>query len=156
MDLSNKLKEFFEYMKYENITAVEIANKIGISKKTLSNYINGDAYIPLKHLNNISNILDVSVDYIIGLSKNKKYDDSIKIDNLDSKLIGKRLKDIRKELKLSQSDLANIIGINKSSISRYESGESLILTICLYTICYKYNISVDYILGKTEENNLKK
>ena len=144
------IKNFFEEIKIEkNITATSIANKLNISKSTLSNYINGDAYIPLEHLNSISNILSIPIDYILGLSSNKNIKFK-KIKNLEPKKIGERLKNIRKELKLTQEKIAKTIGINKSSISRYESGENLILTIALYTICHKYHISADYLLGKID------
>lgn len=156
MNISNNLKEFLENKKIDKITATSIANYLGISKKTLSNYVNGDAYIPLNHLNKLSNLFDVSIDYLIGLTDKENYKDNIKIDSLDPISIGQRLKETRKNLKVSQEQVAHIIGVNKSSISRYEHGETLILTICLYTFCQKYNISSDYIIGKNKNSILKK
>ncbi len=150
MEISDNLKKLFEKLKNENITATEIAKKLNISKKTLSNYINGDAYIPIEHLNNLSNILNTSIDYILGLSKNIKYSKYKNIENLNPIEIGSRIKKYRKENKITQDKLAQSIGITKSSISRYESGKNLILTICLYTICKKYHISADYLLGKID------
>ena len=156
MNISNNLKEFLENKKIDKITATSIANYLGISKKTLSNYVNGDAYIPLNHLNKLSNLFDVSIDYLLGLTERETYKDNIKIDSLDPVSIGQRLKETRKNLKVSQEQVAHIIGVNKSSISRYEHGETLILTICLYTFCQKYNISSDYIIGKNKNSILKK
>ena len=119
MDLFKNLKRFFEELKdTKNITATSIANSLNISKKTLSNYINGDAYIPLEHLNSISNILDTPIDYILGFS-NKSHNKNIK-----------------------KVELLNPIEIGTS--------KNLILTISLYTICKKYNISADYLLGKSD------
>ena len=156
MDIANNLKNFLEIKKIDKITASSIANYLGISKKTLSNYVNGDAYIPLTHLNKLCNFFNVSIDYLLGLTQEENYKDNIKIDNLDSISIGKRLKETRKNLKISQEQVANIIGVNKSSISRYEQGSTLILTICLYTYCQKHNISSDYIIGKNKNVYLKK
>ena len=156
MNISNNLKEFLENKKIDKITATSIANYLGISKKTLSNYVNGDAYIPLNHLNKLSNLFDVSIDYLLGLTEKETYKDNIKIDSLDPVSIGQRLKETRKNLKVSQEQVAHIIGVNKSSISRYEHGETLILTICLYTFCQKYNISSAYIIGKNKNSILKK
>ena len=156
MNISNNLKEFLENKKIDKITATSIANYLEISKKTLSNYVNGDAYIPLNHLNKLSNLFDVSIDYLLGLTEKETYKDNIKIDSLDPVSIGQRLKETRKNLKVSQEQVAHIIGVNKSSISRYEHGETLILTICLYTFCQKYNISSDYIIGKNKNSILKK
>ncbi len=35
-------------------------------------------------------------------------------------------------------------------ITNYENGKHLIATPFLYTICSKYNISADYLLGKID------
>ena len=69
MNISDNLKQFLEDKKLDKITASSIAQYLGISNKTLSNYVNGDAYIPLTHLNKLSNLFDVSLDYLMGLSK---------------------------------------------------------------------------------------
>lgn len=37
-------------------------------------------------------------------------------------LIGSKIKERRKQMKLSQGDLANALGINQSMISNYETG----------------------------------
>jgi len=151
MDFSINLKSFFEQKKSENITASSIADKLNISKKTLSNYINGDAYIPLEHLNSLCNIFDVSLDYILGFNKKQQYPNSINITKLNASEIGARIKIFRKEHEISQQKLADILGLNKSSISRYESGKNLILSLPLYILCKKYNVSADYFIGKIKE-----
>lgn len=151
MNISENLKTFFESKKLDKITAKSVADYLGISKKTLSNYINGDAYIPLEHLNSLSNLFNVSIDYLLGLTDAEQYPNSTNIEKLDPQEIGKRLKIIRTEKKITQEKLAKLIGVNKSSISRYESGKSLILTVSLYTICSYYHISSDYLLGKIKE-----
>ena len=155
MDISNNLKDFFENKKIDKITATSVAKYLGISKTTLSNYINGDAYIPLIHLNKLCNLFHVSIDHLLGLSKLENYKDNIELEELNPQKIGNRLKTIRKELKINQQNIASLVGVNKSSISRYEKGETLILTIVLYTFCQKYNISADYLLGKNENPHLK-
>ena len=154
MEISNSLKDFFENKKMDKITASSVAEYLGISKTTLSNYINGDAYIPLTHLNQLCNLFHVSLDYLLGLSKSENYDDNIELEELNAKEIGTCLKSIRKDLKISQEKIATLVGVNKSSISRYESGESLILTVVLYTFCKTYHVSSDYIMGKRSQKFL--
>ena len=150
MDVAVSLQHFFEEMKLNNVSATTIAKELNISKSTLSNYTNGDAYIPLEHLNKLANIYGFSVDYILRFTKLTNYEFARKIENLDSSVVGYRLKMTRKMLKVTQEDLAKIIGTNKSSISRYENGKNMILTIALYTFCKTYKISCDYILGRTD------
>lgn len=156
MNISENLKSFLEEKKLDKITASSVAKYLGISKKTLSNYVNGDAYIPLNHLNKICNFFHVSLDYLLGLSNLENYPDNIELEKLDAKEIGNRLREIRKSNKITQDVVAKQIGVNKSSISRYENGESLILTLCLYTFCQNYSISSDYIIGKNQNIYQKK
>ena len=62
-----------------------------------------------------------------------------------------RLKIVRKENNLTQFELAKILNVDNSMLAKYEKGKYLISTPYLYTICKKYNVSADYLLGKTDE-----
>ncbi len=150
-NISDSLKSFFESKKLEGITAASVASKLNISKKTLSAYINGERYLPIEHLNNICNIFNVSADYLLGLSKKEQYSSSKYLNELNSKLIGDRIKGIRKEHKQTQEQFAHSIESNKSSFCRYEKGDNLILTFNLYLLCKFYKISADYLIGRTDE-----
>ena len=61
-----------------------------------------------------------------------------------------RLKELRKENKITQEKLADILNTNKSVICGYEKGRYIIATPFLYTIYKKYHISADYLLGKID------
>lgn len=106
--------------------------------------------IPINQLVNISNILNVSVDYILGLSNELKYQASTIID-IDKKIVGGNLKEFRHENKLTQDKLADYLKTTKSVICNYEKGRYLLATPFLYMICQKYKISADYLLGKIDE-----
>ncbi|MCI8671647.1 MAG: helix-turn-helix transcriptional regulator [Bacilli bacterium] len=104
--------------------------------------------MPTKHLNALCNYFNISVDYLFGFTNNKNYENSNnKISKTKTML---RLKELRKEYKISQSDLAESIGSAKTTISGYERGARIIATPFLYDICKKYKISADYLLGKTD------
>ena len=45
-------------------------------------------------------------------------------------------------------ELAKLLNTNHSTISAYESGKTTILTAFAYEICKKYNISMDYLIGR--------
>ena len=66
-------------------------------------------------------------------------------------LAEERLKDWRKKQKLTQTKLANALNTFHTVIVDYEHGKNLIATPFLYTICKKYHVSADYLLGKTNE-----
>lgn len=133
----------------QNKTQQEIASILGIARQTYNHYEIQDSIIPLKHLNNLANYYNVSIDYIFELTKQRKYSNFKKEINID--LSKERLKAFRKEQKLTQVKLANILNTFHTVIVDYEHGKNLIATPFLYTICKKYNISADYLLGKTND-----
>ncbi len=126
----------------------QLAKILNISKSRFSLYINEKEIIPLTYLNTLCDYFDVSLDFIFNFSKTNSYKNSQKeINKLE---VGKRLKEFRKENKLTQEKLASILNTVHPVISNYESGKFLIATPFLYTICKKYNISADYLLGKID------
>jgi len=78
--------------------------------------------------------------------KKKNYDNNKK--EIDIELSGERLKNFRKENKITQEKLASILNTTQSNIVGYEKGKFLIATPYLYEICEKYKISADYLMGK--------
>ena len=65
-------------------------------------------------------------------------------------------KELRKKLGLTQQEIAKECSISQTTYSTYESGIYLISTITIYTICTKYNISIDWIVGlKNDDYKLK-
>ena len=133
----------------QNKTQQEIASILGIARQTYNHYEIQDSIIPLKHLNNLANYYNVSIDYIFELTKQRKYSNFKKEININ--LSKERLKAFRKEQKITQVKLANILNTFHTVIVDYEHGKNLIATPFLYTICKKYKISADYLLGKIND-----
>lgn len=65
-----------------------------------------------------------------------------------------RLKELRKANRMTQSDVAKIVGIGQSGYSFWESGRSKIDDAGLRKLAALYNVSVDYLLG-TDNNQTK-
>lgn len=59
-----------------------------------------------------------------------------------------RLKELRNTRKITQADLAKLLGISKSTISMYERGERTPDFALLERICDYFNIDMDYLLGR--------
>lgn len=58
-----------------------------------------------------------------------------------------RLKKLRQEKKLSQKELADYLGINEKTISRWENGESTIKSDKAQALAKHFGVSVGYLLG---------
>ncbi|MCU5414788.1 helix-turn-helix domain-containing protein [Bacillus wiedmannii] len=67
--------------------------------------------------------------------------------------IGKRVKEIRAELKMSQSQFAESIGVSKSLISLIELSRKNPSVETINKIAKKGNVSVDYIMGRTDNRS---
>lgn len=68
--------------------------------------------------------------------------------------VPQRLRELRKSHKLTQSDLANFLNISESAYGYYEQGRNEISITNLRKLSEKYNVSVAYILGETDNPNL--
>ena len=124
-----------------------IAEKMGLKRSTYKEYELQNSIIPIIHLNEFCNFFNVSIDYILGLTSKTNYENS-KIE-IDKKTSGQRLKELRKKYKLTQKELAKVLNVDISLPSKYEHGIYPIATTYLYSLCKKYNVSADYLLGKT-------
>ncbi len=62
-----------------------------------------------------------------------------------------RLRDLREDKDLSQTQLAKVLGMSQTGYSKYETGENDIPTWVLLKLADFYNTSVDYILGRTDK-----
>ncbi|WP_250317659.1 helix-turn-helix domain-containing protein [Streptococcus infantarius] len=58
-----------------------------------------------------------------------------------------RLKELRKEKKLSQKELADYLGINEKTISRWENGESTIKSDKAQELADYFGVHIPFLLG---------
>ena len=125
-----------------------MANLLNIDRSQYGKYENEYTTIPIKHLNTLCNYFNVSIDYIFNFKDIKQYENSqLKINKEKS---GNRIKEFRKENKMSQTQPAIFLNTTFSNVSTYERKVNTISTTYLYAICKKYNISADYLLGKID------
>ncbi|KRG12146.1 helix-turn-helix domain-containing protein [Lederbergia galactosidilytica] len=65
-----------------------------------------------------------------------------------------RLSRLRKEKKLSRDDLASKLGISYSTVSKYETGTREPDFKTLEAISDIFDVTIDYLLGKSDQPNL--
>lgn len=64
-----------------------------------------------------------------------------------------RLKSERKNNNINQTQLAEKLYLDRSSISKYESGKQIPETPTLEKLADFFDVSIDYLLGKTDIRN---
>lgn len=110
------------------MTQEELGYVFGVKKATISNWENGYDIIPLNKLIKFCNLYNYSLDFV------------------DKKIIGKKLKDLRTKLGLTQQQIADECSISRATYCHYEIGMNLVSTLTLYTICKNHKISMDSFL----------
>lgn len=66
-----------------------------------------------------------------------------------------RIKDLREDRDLTQTDVAKILHITQQQYSLYESGKREMPLEYIITLSNIYNVSLDYIVGRTNIKNYK-
>lgn len=59
-----------------------------------------------------------------------------------------RIKELRKQKKVSQIELAKAVHVNQSAVSQWETGRTTPDKDCLLLLADFFHVSVDYLLGK--------
>jgi transcriptional regulator with XRE-family HTH domain len=133
-----------KYIREElEMTQDELGLVFGVTRKTISGWENAYDNMPLPKMVRFSNEYKYSLDYISGLSRKNNY--SI-LNKPNPVKIGKKLKQIRTNLQLTQQQIADECMISQTTYSNYEKGLYLITSLSLYTICYNHNLSMDNFL----------
>ena len=142
-----------ELREENNLKSKTIAETLKVHKSTYSQWEHNKIPIPTKRIIELSNFYKINIDYILYLTDKK-----INIDQkntIDLISIGKRLKEIRKELNFSLRELGEKLNTAFSSLASYERGEVLVQRDILISLGKMSNCSVDWVLGKAKEKYLK-
>ncbi|MGL5651263.1 MAG: helix-turn-helix domain-containing protein [Paraclostridium sp.] len=79
-----------------------------------------------------------------------------------NEIFGKRFKQLRHELELNQQDLVTDFNnkynynFTRVAVSQYENGKRIPEIDALTSFAEYFGVSVDYLLGRTDERNIKK
>lgn len=65
--------------------------------------------------------------------------------------IGQRMQRLRIELGMSQEALGEALGVGRSTVIRYESGQTLPNSDVILRLCAVFGVSADYLLGLKDE-----
>lgn len=69
------------------------------------------------------------------------------------KILGERLRLLRKERRMRQVDVAELLGITQAHYQRIEKGKINIPTLTLCILADYFGVSTDYLLGRSEERS---
>ncbi len=70
--------------------------------------------------------------------------------------IGNRIKDRRKELKMSQKDLGNMVGLTSATISRIEDGSRTLTQENITKFTQALEVSPDWLMGWSDQPQISR
>lgn len=129
-----------------DLTQTDIARLLGVNRSAYSLWELGINTIPFSNLVNFCNHFNLSLDYVLGISSVKKY--TLVNENIDIKILGERLKFIRKKERKTQEDIARLLNTTHSTWSAYENSKVLIPTIFIWKFAVEYKCSIDWLCGR--------
>lgn len=125
----------------------DIAKILGANRNTYPHWESGLYEFPIEVIDKLSSYYNVSVDYLTGLSDDKNGN----LRNYDKRMLPKRLHGVRKRNNLSQEKMGLIMnGMSQMKLSRYENGITTIPFSNLYLFAKKFEVSIDYLMGKSD------
>lgn len=68
--------------------------------------------------------------------------------------VGKRLRALREERKITQEDLGKILGTSHVTIGRYENGERIPKLDILIELANYFDVSLDYLLFRSDKKEV--
>lgn len=148
--MNQKLEELRDE---NNLLKKDVAEYLGVVNSVYSEWENNKLTIPTKRLYQLAELFSVNIDYIVGLTDTRI---NIKTNKeIDINIVSQRLKQIRKELKMTMRDLALKLNTTSSAISNYENSKYLILSPFLIEICKFSNCSIDWVLGRNSDRYIQ-
>lgn len=66
-------------------------------------------------------------------------------------MIFKHIRDLREDSDLRQKDIAEILNVSQNTYSQYETGVISLTAEVLIKLADYYNVSVDYLLDRTDK-----
>lgn len=66
-----------------------------------------------------------------------------------------RIRELREDRDLRQSDVAAATGIDQRTLSNYETGKTNPDSYAIIKLCDFFNVSADYLIGRTSDHSKK-
>lgn len=65
-------------------------------------------------------------------------------------MIGQRIRDLRKQKRMSQTELAKSAGVSQTTVTAWETGKAEPSSSAVTKLADIFNVTTDYLLGKPE------
>lgn len=67
-------------------------------------------------------------------------------------MLGQKIRDLRKQKRLSQTELGKYIGVSQTTVTAWENGRAEPSSGYLSKLADYFNVTTDYLLGRSEKH----
>lgn len=71
-------------------------------------------------------------------------------------MIGQRIRDLRKQKRMSQTELAKSAGVSQTTVTAWETGKAEPSSSAVAKLADIFNVTTDYLLGRPNKQDTKK
>ncbi len=130
----------------KKLTQQKLADYLNVTLSVYKLYEASIRPMKIEELNQLSKYFKISLNTLLGLSSNLA---PVKVTNIDYKYLKFSLRYIRRRNRISQKQLAKDLNVSISSVANYEKHPEKLNASYLHLFAEHFQISVDYICGKT-------
>ena len=124
------------------LTQLEVSKRLNINRSSISKWESGSSIPDPALLPKIAKLYNVTTDYLLGLDN---FDTNITTSNTIP-----RIKELRGAH--TQDYIAKQLGLNRQTYRNYENGDRQADYATLMHIADYFNVSIDYLLGRSESS----
>ena len=141
-------KRLNDYIAEQDCKKSELPALIGINKDVFIRAANLGILPSTRSIQKIADYFDASFDYLIGLT-----DKDIFIKSAPPVSFGQRLDELKHEKKVTFGKIETALGFSRSLFNSWEKNNYIPSLEIVYLLSDYFKVSVDYLLGRTDERS---
>lgn len=71
-------------------------------------------------------------------------------------MIGQRIRDLRKQKRMSQTELAKSAGVSQTTVTAWETGKAEPSSSAITSLADYFDVTTDYLLGRPDKKEKKR
>ncbi len=145
-NLSDFVERLDSLMFDNNVSAIKLANDIGISSTTVTRYLQDKRTPSVETLVKLADYFHCSCDYLLG-----RTDDDTPATFYHCPRFAEQLKTLKDHFKCSWRYFYTNTDISASRFYDWRKGKSVPSVDCIIMLAKGFNCSVDFILGRSKD-----